>query len=135
MSKNELRIERVKQIMRTLGLTQVKMSEQIGIQQSHISRYLTGGLEISDGFCYQLICQYGINPRWMEYGEGRMFLVNDYATSEDSALPEMKEEIAIYRKTINNLNDIVERQNRRMDELESVVKNQQVAMANNNVVK
>ena len=135
MNKNELRVERVKQIMKTLGLTQVKMSEQIGIQQSHISRYLTGSLEISDGFCYQIICQYGINPRWMEYGEGRMFLTNEYPTSEEGSVPEMREELAIYRKTLNNLNDIVERQNRRMDELELQVKNKQGVAVNSDVVK
>lgn len=130
------RVERIKQFMKIKGLTQVLLSQIIDYQQTHISRYLNGRLPLSDAFCYQLVCKFGLNPMWLERGEEPMMLDYNSVKTHDSGVKtsdelvtdldsftQMSEDLKTYRRMVNSLNDIIDRQNRRIDELESQVKN------------
>jgi len=141
MSEKKLNFEknkRLRDIMTVLNLSQVKIGKILGISQPDISRMYSDLREVGDSVCWGLVCKLSINPMWLEYGRGEMFLdekaePRNYPIQEEEAPNEMKEELAFYRKMVVNFNDIVERQNRRLDELEAEVKNSKDANLNPNL--
>lgn len=126
--KNTQRLERIKSVMKVLKLTQVKLAKDIGVQQSHISRYLTGGIDVSDGFCYAMILHYGINPQWLEYGEGGMFLDASKAMSVEAPT----EDLALMKETIRNLNYTINEQREKIERLQAASKNREDNILNPN---
>lgn len=130
ITNNTKRLERIKSVMKELKLTQVKLAKDIGVQQSHVSRYLTGGVDVSDGFCYNLILQYGINPQWLENGEGEMFASASASVQGDDEIVmgldsymHMSEDLKAMRADLATFRTIIADQRKRIAELESQVKN------------
>ena len=130
-------LSRIRQIIEYYSLSERQFAITIGIGQPALNTMfrrnqddvkLTTIVKIINAFPE-------VNIDWLVMGRGEMIVRKEYPTSEEGSVPEMREELAIYRKTLNNLNDIVERQNRRMDELELQVKNKQGVAVNSDVVK
>ena len=60
-------------ILRKFKLTQTKLGEIMGYDQSDISK-LTISEKIGDSYSWKFVCNLSINPRWLEYGEEPMIL-------------------------------------------------------------
>lgn len=66
--------ERIKQLRKTLGLTQQEFAERIGVKRNTIAQYETGRNE-PIGSVLNLICkEYNVNPDWLRNGSGEMFI-------------------------------------------------------------
>lgn len=66
--------ERIKQLRKTLGLTQQEFAERIGITRNAVANYETGRNE-PIGSVLNLICnEYNVNPDWLRNGSGEMFI-------------------------------------------------------------
>lgn len=130
-------LERIRLIMNNYSLTERQFAIKIGITpQTLNSMFQRNQDDIKLSTITKIISAFEeISIDWLVMGRGEMIVRKEYPTSEEGSVPEMREELAIYRKTLNNLNDIVERQNRRMDELELQVKNKQGVAVNSDVVK
>ena len=65
---------RFKAIRKTLGLTQKEFGEAIGVSRDFIANIELGRVEAKD-LSKKMVCmKYRVNPRWLETGEGDMFL-------------------------------------------------------------
>ena len=66
--------ERIKQLRKTLGLTQQEFAERIGITRNAVANNETGRNE-PIGSVLNLICnEYNVNPDWLRNGSGEMFI-------------------------------------------------------------
>lgn len=66
--------ERIKQLRKTLGVTQQEFAERIGVKRNTIAQYETGRNE-PIGSVLNLICkEYNVNPDWLRNGSGEMFI-------------------------------------------------------------
>jgi len=66
--------ERIKELRKSLGLTQQEFAEQIGSVQNTITGYETGR-RIPSNQVISLICmKFNVNQSWLRDGEGEMFV-------------------------------------------------------------
>ena len=64
--------ERIKEIRKTLGLTQQAFADKIGVKRNTVALYELGESGISDSVI-KLICrEFHINEAWLRTGEGEM---------------------------------------------------------------
>jgi len=127
--------DRILEFIDYKGITKNKFESKCGLASRYVSNI---GRAIQSDVIEKIILTYPeINLEWLVLGKGEMLMDDkkqprDYQTREE--LPkELKEDLAIYRKMVVNFNDIVERQNRRLDELEAEVKNSKDANLNPNL--
>lgn len=65
--------ERIEELRKALGLTMEKFGERLGVGKTTISNIKNGGNVT--GQMEKSICrEFGVNPVWLETGEGDMFL-------------------------------------------------------------
>ena len=65
--------ERLKELRKTLNLTQQEFAEKIGVKRNTIAQYESGRNAPIDAVI-TLICRtYGVNETWLRTGEGEMF--------------------------------------------------------------
>lgn len=65
--------ERIRKLRKTLGLTQQKFADRLGIRQNTITKYETGRGEPTAAI-FSLICrEYNVNEEWLRTGKGEMF--------------------------------------------------------------
>lgn len=99
---------RLKQLRKTLNLTQQEFAEKIGVKRNTVATYEIGRSEPS-GSAISLICrEFNVNEEWLRTGKGDMFnatgddelayLVDQLCNSED----EFKKEFV---KTLCKLSD------------------------------
>lgn len=71
--------ERIREVRKCLGLTQIEFGNRLSIAQGYLTNIETGKRDATEKI-QKLIClEYGVNPVWLETGEGEMFekSVND----------------------------------------------------------
>ena len=69
--------ERLKELRKTLNLTQQEFAEKIGVKRNTIAQYESGRNAPIDAVI-TLICRtYGVNETWLRTGEGEMFVPRD----------------------------------------------------------
>ncbi len=101
--------ERIKELRMSLGMTQQKFAEKLGLKRQTIASYEVGNIEPSDSTLL-LICKvFSVNKEWLETGKGDMYiLVEDEVASVVSSLLEenspMNEMIISIMKAYNKLN-------------------------------
>ena len=64
--------DRIKELRESLGLTQEKFAERLGIKRSTIAAYETGRNEPVDSVIALICREYDINETWLRTGEGEM---------------------------------------------------------------
>lgn len=65
--------ERIKELRKTLGLTQQRFADGMGVKQNTIAQYESGRNTPIDAVI-NLICRtYNVNEEWLRTGEGEMF--------------------------------------------------------------
>lgn len=65
--------DRIKQLRRSLDLTQQEFAERIGLKQSTIATYELGRNEPIDAVCTLICREFNVREAWLRYGEGEMF--------------------------------------------------------------
>lgn len=69
--------ERIKELRKSLGLTQLEFSEQVGVKANTIGNYEIG-LRTPSYAVIRAICrEFNVNENWLRTGEGEMFNPQD----------------------------------------------------------
>lgn len=71
--------ERIKELRKNVGLTQVAFGESVGLTQNYIAQIEMGRREPSDRAIQDLVRIYNVNEEWLRTGNGSMFLELTYA--------------------------------------------------------
>ena len=84
--------ERIKEVRKTVGLTQVEFGEKIGIKGNTVTSYETN-VRVPQEVTLKAICdKFGMNYEWLKYCEGEMIsevdddvltLINKILSAED----------------------------------------------------
>ena len=69
--------ERMKQLRKTLGLTQQDFADRLGIKRGAIANYEIGRNEPIDAVVSLICREFDVNEHWLRTGEGEMFLTLD----------------------------------------------------------
>ena len=75
--------ERLKQLRKTLKLTQQEFADRIGIARGNIGAYEVGKNAPSDAVISLICREFNVNEKWLRSGEGEMFHIPD---DEDAVL-------------------------------------------------
>lgn len=65
---------RIREIRKTLNLTQEQFSSKLGVKRSAISQIEKGFNQISDQMVKSICLAYNVNEDWLRTGEGEMFI-------------------------------------------------------------
>jgi transcriptional regulator with XRE-family HTH domain len=75
--------KRIREIRKTLKLTQVEFGEKIGVKGNTVTNYETGLRNPTDAVILSICREFNVNENWLRTGEGAMFQIPD---DEDAAL-------------------------------------------------
>ena len=64
---------RVKEVRKHHGMTQTEFGDALGVSRDVINSYERGRVTPTQTFLDLLCMKYGVDPIWMETGEGEMF--------------------------------------------------------------
>lgn len=65
--------ERVKELRKSLGLTQEKFGERVGVKKNTISQIESGVNGVTDQLRLSVCREFNVNEDWLRTGEGSMF--------------------------------------------------------------
>ena len=65
--------DRIKELRKTLKLTQQSFADTLGIKQNTVALYEMGRSGISDGIIKSICREFNVNEVWLLTGEGDMF--------------------------------------------------------------
>ncbi|MBR0493202.1 MAG: LexA family transcriptional regulator [Muribaculaceae bacterium] len=63
--KNAEIIDRIKYLMKEMGLKQVQFAERIGVDTSNLSKYLNAHMPLSESFLNRLVVNLGVSKEWL----------------------------------------------------------------------
>ena len=66
--------ERIKEVRKTVGLTQDKFGERLGVKRSAISQVESGSNSVSDQLRLAVCREFRVSEDWLRTGEGDMFV-------------------------------------------------------------
>ena len=66
--KNAEIIDRIKYLMKEMGLKQVQFAERIGVDTSNLSKYLNAHMPLSESFLNRLVVNLGVSKEWLMDG-------------------------------------------------------------------
>ena len=69
--------DRIKEARKSLGLTQDKFGERLGVGRSAISNIEAGSRGVTDQLRLSVCREFNVNEDWMSTGEGSMFVELD----------------------------------------------------------
>ncbi len=75
-------IERIKQLIAYLNLTQSAFADRMGMKQQNLSRILNGKVNIGDGVINKIILSYDVNKEWLIEGKGKMLKSDQHKYNE-----------------------------------------------------
>lgn len=64
---------RIKDLRKSLGLTQIEFGERIGVKGNTVTGYETGLRTPSDAVILSICREFSVNEAWLRTGEGEMF--------------------------------------------------------------
>lgn len=82
--------ERIKEIRKSLGLSQKDFGDQIGVKQGSVAAYESGARVPLDAIITSICRTFSVNERWLRTGEGNMMIPKEL----DKQLDEILEQIA-----------------------------------------
>jgi len=68
IEKNAEIIDRIKYLMREMGVKQVQFAERIGVDTSNLSKYLNAHMPLSESFLNRLVVNLGVSKEWLMDG-------------------------------------------------------------------
>lgn len=69
--------DRVKELRKTLKLTQKEFGDRICVAQTYLSQIENGDRDVTDKIAQLISLQFGVNENWLRTGDGKMFLENE----------------------------------------------------------
>lgn len=69
--------ERIKELRKSLGLTQLEFGEQVGVKANTIGNYEIGLRTPSDAVIRAICREFNVNENWLRTGDGKMFNPQD----------------------------------------------------------
>lgn len=69
--------ERIKELRKSLGLTQLEFGEQVGVKANTIGNYEIGLRTPSDAVIRAICREFNVNENWLRTGEDEMFNPQD----------------------------------------------------------
>ena len=66
--------ERIKELRKSLGITQQEFADKLGLKRNTIATYEIGKAVPSDRVVSDLCNKYKVNEEWLRTGEGEMFV-------------------------------------------------------------
>ncbi len=66
-------INRIKQLMNSMGLKQAAFAERIGVDASNFSKHLNGKLPLSENLYNKIVVSVGASKEWLVSGDGDMW--------------------------------------------------------------
>ena len=81
---------RMKDLRKTLGLTQQQFADKIGIKQNTIAQYETGRNEPITPIINCICREFNVNENWLRNGEGEIF-INTTCKEENTKLTNINE--------------------------------------------
>lgn len=66
--------ERIKELRKSLGITQQEFADKLGLKRNTIATYEIGKAVPSDRVISDLCNKYNVNEEWLRTGEGEMFI-------------------------------------------------------------
>lgn len=64
---------RIRKLRKTLGLSQAEFGEKIGVKQTTVAGYETGGRTPLDAVVSLICREFNVSEQWLRTGEGEMF--------------------------------------------------------------
>ena len=77
---------RLRELRKTLGLTQKKFAEPLNLTGNGIANYEQGARPLTDRSISDICRVYGVSESWLRTGEGQMFDVGNSVDTELTAL-------------------------------------------------
>lgn len=65
--------DRIKELRKSLKLTQQAFGDRLGIKQNTVALYEMGRSGVSDGIIKSICREFNVNESWLRTGEGEMF--------------------------------------------------------------
>ena len=65
--------DRIKELRKSLKLTQQAFGDRLGIKQNTVALYEMGRSGVSDGIINSICREFNVNETWLRTGEGQMF--------------------------------------------------------------
>lgn len=65
--------ERIRQLRKELKLSQTEFGKRLGIKQTTVAGYETGGRTPIDAVVSLICREFNVNEKWLRYGTGDMF--------------------------------------------------------------
>lgn len=65
---------RIKELRKSLNLTQQKLADELGVSRSNIASYESGDNKISQAVITLICIKFNVNENWLRTGEGEMFV-------------------------------------------------------------
>lgn len=66
--------QRIRQLRKQLGLSQTEFGERLGIKQTTVAGYETGGRTPIDAVVSLICREFNVSETWLRTGEGEMFV-------------------------------------------------------------
>ena len=66
--------ERIKEVRKSEGLTQVEFGERIGVKGNTVTNYETGLRTPTDAVLLSICREFNVNEDWLRTGNGEMFM-------------------------------------------------------------
>lgn len=73
---------RIRELRKTLGLSQKKFAENIGLKQNAISYMEKQGATVTEQNIMAICTKYSVNEDWLRTGSGKMFIENEKKQKE-----------------------------------------------------
>ena len=73
---------RIRELRKTLNLSQKEFAERIGLKQNAISYMEKSGATVTEQNIKTICSQFSVNENWLRTGSGRMFLENEKKQKE-----------------------------------------------------
>lgn len=64
---------RIKEIRKSLGITQQALADRLGLKRNTIANYEIGQVQPSDRTISDICREFSVNEAWLRTGEGQMF--------------------------------------------------------------
>ena len=94
---------RIREIRKTLNLTQEQFSSKLGVKRSAISQIEKGFNQISDQMVKSICLAYNVNEDWLRTGEGNMFI-----ETKDSFLDSISKQFNLEELDVKILESYIE---------------------------
>lgn len=111
------KLKRVLELKAALGCkTDIEFNKLINFTPQSYSGIMRGTRTFGTDLLWKIVVNVkGVNPRWLEYGEGDMFL-NSSVSGEDEVVADLRYTVALQKEYIAELKDKLKKGNARPED-------------------